>query len=414
MAIICLGAAIAPLDFAVNIAFPAMTVAFELGTQTIRWVAICYMLSYGGLMLMFGALGDRIGHLRIFKLGLCLAFFAFTWCAIAPTYALLLVGRVLQGVAIALTLSCAPALVLSLFPENRRTWALSAYGANFSLAAAAAPIIGGVATVTMGWPGVYWFRVPLVLIVLFCLRFVRFPEGASGHSPQKIAFKNSKPDYAAITVLSQVLKQDSNFAWINAASIVVQWTVFVVPLMVPYYLIQMAGWSAAQCGGVLAVWASGAVLGSLYTQRLVRVVSIGNAAFISAWIHIAGLLSMAFWPASVSLSLMFFSMLLNGVGLGVFQVAYADLVVASLPQSSRGVAGSLTQVTRTLGVISGALVWLWVFDYFSSRPHPAELGKTQVFMMGFHAMIYVCVVLCAAFFALSAFKHDLWFQRKTK
>ena len=103
MWVICLGASIAPLDFSVNIAFPAMTQAFSLDTQGIRWVAICYMLSYGGLMLLFGSVGDRIGHLRVFRWGLMLGAVAFLLCALAPSFPILLAGRVVQGVATALT-----------------------------------------------------------------------------------------------------------------------------------------------------------------------------------------------------------------------------------------------------------------------------------------------------------------------
>jgi MFS family permease len=66
-AIVGLGASIAPLDFAVNLAFPAMTEAFALPTADIRWVAVFYVITYGSLMLYCGALGDRLGHLRVFR-----------------------------------------------------------------------------------------------------------------------------------------------------------------------------------------------------------------------------------------------------------------------------------------------------------------------------------------------------------
>jgi MFS family permease len=72
-AIVGCGAAIAPLDFAVNVAFPAMTEAFALATADIRWVAVCYVITYGSLMLFCGVLGDRLGHLRVFRWGLVLS-----------------------------------------------------------------------------------------------------------------------------------------------------------------------------------------------------------------------------------------------------------------------------------------------------------------------------------------------------
>jgi hypothetical protein len=48
----------------------------------------------------------------------------------------------------------------------------------------------------------------------------------------------------------------------------------------------------------------------------------------------------------------------QGLGMGLFQVAYTDAVVGALPVSSRGVAGSLSMVARTVGVVVGATVWM--------------------------------------------------------
>ncbi|MFZ4761127.1 MAG: MFS transporter, partial [Burkholderiaceae bacterium] len=73
LVVVGLGASMMPFDFAVNLAFPSITEAFGLPTSAIRWVAVCYVLVYGSLMLGFGALGDRIGYLRMFRAGLVLS-----------------------------------------------------------------------------------------------------------------------------------------------------------------------------------------------------------------------------------------------------------------------------------------------------------------------------------------------------
>ena len=106
--IVGLGSLAAPLDTAVNIAFPSITRAFDLQVADIRWVVIAYVLTYASLMLAFGRLGDLLGYRRIFQIGLLVSALGFAACAAAPTYPLLLLGRMLQGVGIALTLSCAP------------------------------------------------------------------------------------------------------------------------------------------------------------------------------------------------------------------------------------------------------------------------------------------------------------------
>ena len=403
---ICLGASIAPLDFSVNIAFPAMTQAFSLDTQGIRWVAICYMLSYGGLMLLFGSVGDRIGHLRVFRWGLMLGAVAFLLCALAPSFPILLAGRVVQGVATALTVSCAPALVLRLFADHRRTWALSRFGAYFALAAAIAPVMGGLMTGLMGWPGVYWFRIPLILFAWFSLRYVDLPEKDEADKSQEGV------NFSAWSVLSQVISQNNNFFWLNVSSFVVQWSVFTVPLLVPYFCVQQLGWSYLQCGFLLGLWASGTVAGSFLAPRFTQTIRVEIVAYLSAWITLLAVCSIAFWSQDASSALIGGSLLTCGLGLGVYQVAYADMVVAALPRSSRGVAGSLTQVTRTIGVITGAFTWLWIFAHMLPATNEAASLSPEAFMLGYRAVFLISPAIAAAFLLLSALKPGLWFKKE--
>src|SRR5262249_39591558 len=84
--VVGLGGAGVPLDTAVNIAFPAITAAFDLQVRAIQWVVICYVLTYASLMLVFGKLGDLLGHRRIFQLGLVVGTVAFVLCSLAPSF----------------------------------------------------------------------------------------------------------------------------------------------------------------------------------------------------------------------------------------------------------------------------------------------------------------------------------------
>src|SRR6516165_10450213 len=88
--IVGFGVAVVPLDTAVNIAFPAITTAFGIPVTTIRWVVICYVLTYGSLLLGCGRLGDVIGHKRVFLFGLGWSAISLSLCGWAPTFAWLL------------------------------------------------------------------------------------------------------------------------------------------------------------------------------------------------------------------------------------------------------------------------------------------------------------------------------------
>jgi len=374
-AIVGLGASIAPLDFAVNLAFPAMTEAFALSTADIRWVAVFYVITYGSLMLYCGALGDRLGHLRVFRWGLFISALGMAACALSPAYGWLLAGRVLQGIGVALTLSCAPALAMSLLAFEQRTLALSAYGAMIAAAGLMAPLLGGISMLYWGWAGVYGFRVPIVLLALLCT-----PWLSSRLRVQKL----STPDATqpgSVRGLLQLMRRNANFAWINLESVVVQFCSFTIALSLPYAL-PAAGWREIASGAMLSLWALGVLGGSGVAPLLLRhmnLQAVGNLAqgLMALGLALIGALSMAqAWP------LMALALLLQGLGLGVFQVVYADKVVATLPDSARGLSGSLTLVTRTVGIVAAALIWLWLMELLQNQALSRGASKTEAIWAG--------------------------------
>lgn len=401
--IVGLGASIAPLDFSVNVAFPAITQAFALDTQDIRWIPLSYVLTYGVLVIGFGALGDRIGHLRVFRLGLLLAIVALTLCAIAPSYLWLVCARVLQGISMALTLSCAPALVTFLYAEQERTRALSAYGSMTSIASLIAPLAGGLSIALMGWPGVYWFRVPLALLALMALPFI---QAHLRHRPATIT--KNQHQASTLFLLFDIFKASPQFIWINGISIAVQMASFTLPLLAPYYLSQVAQWGPAESGTVLAIWASGTLIGSALAARVSMAIGTNRAAFLAGWLCAAGLLLSGLWSVEVVLPLIFASVFVHGAGLGLFQVSYSDWVVRTLPIHARGVAGGLTVLTRTIGVVSAALLWLWLLEQTRLQALVDGLSAASAFLRGFHFICLLSAALITCVLVASSFVRNLW------
>lgn len=460
LAAVGLGASIAPLDFAVNIAFPAITTAFEIETRAIRWVAVCYVLVYGSLMLAFGALGDRIGHLRVFRAGLLLAALAFTLCALAPTYPWLLAARMMQGVAVALTLSCAPALATGLFDEARRTWALSMFAGIGALAGLIAPLAGGAAVATLGWPGVYWMRVPVVVLAFLCVPLIarqlalpaargkaRFdvtgivllatslallllapavlrtgglfwatliwpvlPLAAAGALLLAVFVLRERT--AVTPLLPRAVLRDAGFVVPNLAAVVVQFTSFAVPLLLPYFLLRIPGWSALACGALLATWAAGTLAASSLAPRLIAQVGTRRAAFAGGLLAAAGLAAIAAWPQQPGLTIMVVCLIAQGAGLGLYHVAYTDLVVAALPVTQRGVAGSLSMVTRTAGIVLSASLLTWIQETGEMAALARGATGADAFMAGFTAAFQSAAALAAACFAVTALHRRIWFARQ--
>ena len=406
--VVMLGASVAPLDFALAVGFPAIADDFGLNLRQIRWAAISYVLTYGALMLWLGALGDRVGHLRVFAVGLVLSTGSITACALAPSYGLLLVGRVLMGLGVAFTLSCAPALALSLYDDRQRTRVLADYGSLFALAGLLAPLVGGWAMDRLGWPGLFWFRLPVMLLALLGLPLLLRGRavarsaasdvlGAVGAADSVAAVAAAAPGRpcAPMPWWSARLWRVPGFARANAASVALQFASFAVVLVMPFYLVRQGGWSPSAIGLTMACWASGTMLGSALAARWIRAHGLSSAAVWGTGLSALGLTITAMWPAQPQLVPLVLAMAVQGLGVGVFQVAYADQVVAAMPKHMRGVAGSLIMVTRTAGVILGALVW----------PEVLETAGAAVFMTGHRTVFAVAALTNVGLAAV------LWRQR---
>ena len=110
---ISLGAMIGPLDTSVNVAFPYIVKDLNQPLEMIRYVVICYVLTYSSLMLVCGKLGDIHGQRLIFFIGLIISSASFILISLSWSFESLLFFRFLQGIGTGLTTSVAPAMMIA-------------------------------------------------------------------------------------------------------------------------------------------------------------------------------------------------------------------------------------------------------------------------------------------------------------
>jgi MFS family permease len=419
--VVCLGTLVVPFDSSVNVAFPAIIRAFALPIPTIQWVVIAYTLTYAALMLVFGRIGDMLGHRRIFLCGSALGVVSFVLCAAAPSLAWLLGARVLQGVAAALALSCGPALATALYPEAQRGRILGIYAMVFGLGSAGGSLLAGLLVQLWGWPAVFWFRVPLSLAA-FVLAW-GLPAGTPSGPRERFDAAGAALLVLAVTALllglnrlpgamalpwlglflgatiGFVLRErraehpiidlryfhDVDFSLLNAAHVAINLAGFSVPLLVPFFLDRLAGLAAPQAGVVLAVSSLGMALSAMLAGRLSGRIPPRRLALLGAAATATGQVLIGATGAPPDMAWFCAAMALQGSGLGLFQVAYFDIATATIPRSQRGVAGSLVMMTRTMGVVTGATVLMLVFRTLRATAAAGGADDVTALLSGFHA-----------------------------
>jgi len=149
----------------------------ELGAslEELEWTVNAYTLSFAVLLMTGAALGDRLGHRRIFAAGLVLFAAASAACALATSVGALVLARTVQGAGAAMLMPLALALLNAAFPAERRGWATGVYGSVTALAVVLGPVLGGAVTQGLAWPWIFWINVPIALLAA-PLVITRVPE----------------------------------------------------------------------------------------------------------------------------------------------------------------------------------------------------------------------------------------------
>src|SRR5256714_1328001 len=162
-----LGSALAAIDMTVvGIALPRIGREFGTGMTVLQWVVTAYTLTLAGLLLVAGALGDRYGRRRVFVVGVVWFALASLVCAVAPTAAVLIAARALQGVGAALLTPGSLAILQASFAPEDRGRAIGAWSGLGGIATALGPFVGGYLIGAVSWRLVFFVNLPLAVAVI--------------------------------------------------------------------------------------------------------------------------------------------------------------------------------------------------------------------------------------------------------
>ena len=194
-----LGAFMGSLDLSiVNVAFPALERAFSHDARaSLAWIITGYSIVFGSLLVIAGRSADRLGARKVFFAGLLVFCVGSLSCALAPTVALLIGGRVVQGVGAAMMLPASLGLLLAAYPLERRSQMVALWGGIGALAVATGPSFGAALITALGWRAVFYVNVPIGALAYLLGRKVLIA------TPSLRA--TARPDYPGAAILSVAL-----------------------------------------------------------------------------------------------------------------------------------------------------------------------------------------------------------------
>ncbi|MEV6583989.1 DHA2 family efflux MFS transporter permease subunit [Streptomyces sp. NPDC051582] len=195
----------------VNIALPEMIDALGASLDQTLWVVSGYALVLAVLLISAGRLGDLWGPRRLFAGGVAVFTLASVACGLAPSAGLLIAARGLQGLGAALLAPQTMALIVSVFPAQRRGTAMGVWGTVAGLATLSGPTLGGILVSTVGWRWIFLVNVPIGVAAL-ALTYLVVPDVRNGRG-HRFDLAGVLIATAALFCLAFGLQEGERYGW---------------------------------------------------------------------------------------------------------------------------------------------------------------------------------------------------------
>jgi len=183
LAVLCLSVLLVVVDNTiVNVALPTISRDLRASTSSLQWVVDGYTLSFAGLLLLGGNLGDRLGRRRILQIGLTLFGLFSVGAALSQTTGELISARALMGAAAALVYPATLAILNNVFTDSHeRATAIGIWSAVSGLAVAIGPVTGGALLRHFSWASVFYVSVPVAVLAVVAGQLL-LPESRDPHA----------------------------------------------------------------------------------------------------------------------------------------------------------------------------------------------------------------------------------------
>lgn len=413
-----------------NVALPTLTQAFDASFQEVQWVILAYLLAITTLIVSVGRLGDLIGRRRLLLAGIFLFTLASVLCGVAPTLRLLIAARAAQGLGAAVMMALTMAFIGETVPKAKTGSAMGLLGTMSAIGTALGPSLGGVLIAGLGWRSIFLINLPLGILTLV-LAYRYLPVDRCGPQTERPRFDHAGTLLLALTLaayaLAMTLGRGSfgprNIALLSVAAIgaalfvraerrvasplirlamfrdpvlsaslamsALVSTVMMATLVVgPFYLSRAFGLNAALVGTVMSIGPILSALSGVPAGRIADRFGAQRMTVIGLICMAAGSFALSALPAMFGIAGYLAAIAVLTPGYQLFQAANNTAVMTQVHPDQRGVISGLLNLSRNLGLVTGASVMGIVFalgaatsNMMTARPEAVAAGMRLTFIV---------------------------------
>jgi len=390
-----------------NVGLPTLAQVFNASFQQVQWIVLAYLLAITTLIVSAGRLGDLIGRRRLLLAGIALFTAASALCGAAPTLWLLIAARAVQGLGAAIMMALTMAFVGETVPKARTGSAMGLLGTMSAIGTALGPSLGGVLIGGLGWRAIFFVNLPLGIIA-FLLARRHLPvdrlvpkRGRAGFDhPGTLLLALTLAAYALAVTMGRGSFGPLNIALLavaafgaglflfvekRAASPLIRLAMFRDPVLSaslatsalvstvmmatlvvgPFYLSRALGLDARLVGLVLSAGPLVAALAGVPAGRFADRFGAQRMALVGLAAMAGGAFVLSMLPAAFGIPGYVAPIAAMTVGYALFQAANNTAVMADIAADQRGVVSGMLNLSRNLGLVTGASVMGAVFAFAS-------------------------------------------------
>lgn len=422
-----------------NVALPNLAQAFGASFQEVQWVVLAYLLAITTLIVSVGRLGDLTGRRRLLLAGILLFTAASGLCGIAPALWLLIAARALQGLGAAIMMALTMAFVGETVPKVRTGSAIGLLGTMSAIGTALGPSLGGILIAGPGWRAIFFVNLPLgTLALLLAYRYL--PQDRKSRLTDRPGFDYTGTLLLALTLAAYALAMTigrGSFGLFNvvllsaaaagvsffvlaetratspllrlamfrnpalsaslATSLLISTVIMATLVVGPFYLSRTLGLDAARVGLVMSVGPLVAALTAVPAGRIADRFGAQRMTAIGLVGMAAGACTLSLLPTSFGVPGYVVPLVVVTSSYALFQTANNTAVMIDIGPDQRGAISGMLNLSRNLGLITGASVMGAVFtlasattDIATARPEDVATGMRVTFAV---AAVLIVVAL---------------------